>query len=1051
MGMYTLPYAELHCRSHCSFLMGASAPEHLAVEAHRLGLDALALTDHHGLYGAVRFAEAARPLGLATVFGTGLSLASTVPTERFIRSEADTVGQRRLSGSADRGAEHLVILAHGPTGYARLARAISLGQLAGDKGVPLFSLADLSDASRPDGMSSAWWILTGGRDGLVPAALLREGPTAASRQLGQLVECFGQDRVLVELWHHGDPLDVARNDALVRLAAQHGVECVATNDVGYATPTQRRLADVMAATRARCTLDEVDPWLSGTMAAHLRSGVEQQRRFARYPGVVERASDIGRACAFDLALVAPSLPPYPCPDGLNDMEFLRHLTAQGARRRYGERPRDLTEDLTLRARAWRTIDHELEVIATLGFAGYFLIVWDIVQFCERSNIYCQGRGSAANSAVCFALGITKADAVSLGLLFERFLSPERDGPPDIDLDIESGRREEVIQYVYERYGRHHAAQVANVITYRSRSARRDVARAFDVASIDTSPDMVDLARQLEGTPRHLGIHSGGMVICDRPIIEVCPVEWARHDRRSVLQWDKEDAAAAGLVKFDLLGLGMLSVLHGAVDLVAHHDGIDIDLATIPQQDEVYAMLCRADTVGVFQVESRAQMATLPRLAPRRFYDLVVEVALIRPGPIQGGSVHPYLRRRTGVEPVTYLHPLLEPSLAKTLGVPLFQEQVMQMAMDVAGFTAAEADQLRQAMGSHRSRDKMEHIRQRLFDGMAQRGITGTVADAIFDIMAAFASYGFPESHSVSFAYLVYSSAWMKLHHPAALCAALLNAQPMGFWSPHTLVRDARRHGVVVGTPDLNASGAQATLYRDDQSNGGWAVRLGLASVRNVGSGLAERIAAGGPYRSMEDLVRCVPEVTVEHLESLATAGAFQDCFGLDRRRALWEAGAVAQSRPDRLHGIVTGATAPSLPGMEPVEVAVADLWATGVAPDGHPTMFLRDRLAALGVRTATDLTSCRAPARVYVAGVVTHRQRPMTAKGTMFVNLEDETGLINVIVSKGCWSRFAQIVQCAPALVVRGRLERIDGAINVVAEHIAALPVAAAAPARDFR
>ncbi|MFM7411052.1 MAG: error-prone DNA polymerase, partial [Actinomycetota bacterium] len=422
---------------------------------------------------------------------------------------------------------------------------------------------------------------------------------------------------------------------------------------------------------------------------------------------------------------------------------------------------------------------------------------DIVRFCEQADIYCQGRGSAANSAVCYSLGITKADAVSLGLLFERFLSPERDGPPDIDIDIESGRREEVIQYVYRRYGRHHTAQVANVITYRARSAVRDMARALgyapgqqdawakqmdmwgriDAVAPQSGPDgrpehdipplVLEMAMEIEDAPRHLGIHSGGMVICDRPVIEVCPVEWGRMRDRSVLQWDKDDCAAAGLVKFDLLGLGMLSALHGAVDLVREHTGVEIDLATLPQDDDVYAMLCRADTVGVFQIESRAQMATLPRLKPRRFYDLVVEVALIRPGPIQGGSVHPYIRRRNGQEPITYLHPLLENSLGKTLGIPLFQEQLMQMAIDVAGFTPSEADQLRQAMGSKRSQTRMERLRRRLYEGMAERGITGAVADEIFDKMAAFANYGFPESHSVSFAYLVYASSWLKLHEPAA--------------------------------------------------------------------------------------------------------------------------------------------------------------------------------------------------------------------------------------------------------------------------------------------
>jgi error-prone DNA polymerase len=504
------------------------------------------------------------------------------------------------------------------------------------------------------------------------------------------------------------------------------------------------------------------------------------------------------------------------------------------------------------------------------------------------------------------------------------------------------------------------------------------------------------------------------------------------------------------VKFDLLGLGMLSALHYAVDLIAEHRGYRVDLATIPQEDDVYAMLCRADTVGVFQIESRAQMATLPRLKPRRFYDLVVEVALIRPGPIQGGSVHPYIRRRNGQEPITYLHPLLENALGKTLGVPLFQEQLMQMAIDVAGFTPAESDELRQAMGSKRSMKRMERLRERLYSGMAERGITGDVADEIYTKMKAFANYGFPESHSVSFAYLVYASSWIKYHEPAAFCAALLNAQPMGFWSPHTLVRDARRHGVVVRTPDLNASLATATL--EDQ---GAAVRLGLGSVRGVGSDLAERIererVEHGPFERPEDLVRRVPELTLANLETMATAGVFGECFGMERRQALWAMGAVAQSRPGRLEGMVTGDRAPTLPGMSPMEEAVADLWATGVSPDGHPTAFLREQLRELGVVTSAGLWECQPSSRVTVAGVVTHRQRPMTAQGVTFLNLEDETGLINVVVSKGCWARFRTVARSAPAMIVRGRLERSEGVINIVAEHLDVLPLAATTASRDFR
>ncbi|MGI9032405.1 MAG: error-prone DNA polymerase [Acidimicrobiales bacterium] len=1082
-----VPYAELHCHSNFSFLDGASHPHELVAEAARLGLSALALTDHDGLYWVVRFAEAAATLGMATVFGAEL-----------------TVGD---------GGRHLVILARDPAGYARLSRAISAAQMAGRPGVGKGPHAwEEGGVGAPPGAPKAqrnggkgmarttvaelagfagghWQVLTGCRKGAVPAALVDAGPGAAAVELARLVDAFGREHVAVELWDHGDPVDSARNDAMVALAARAGVEVVATNNVHYATPARRPLATALAAVAARRCLDDVDGWLPAAASAHLRSGAEQARRFARYPGVVERAAAVGRACAFDLGLVAPNLPDYPVPPGHTEMTWLRQLTRRGAEHRYGPPPAN--------PKAYAQIDHELGVIEALGFPGYFLIVWDIVELCRRHDIYCQGRGSAANSAVCYALGITKADAVGLGLLFERFLSPERDGPPDIDVDIEAGRREEVIQYVYERYGRENAAQVANVITYRPKSAVRDMGKALGhpPGAVDAWSKQVEgqlgsdhdvpapvaaLARQVEGFPRHLGIHSGGMVICDRPVVEVCPVEWARMEGRSVLQWDKDDCAVVGLVKIDLLGLGMLTALHLGVDLIAVHHGVDVDLAAIPQEPAVYDMLCAADSVGVFQVESRAQMATLPRLKPRTFYDLVVEVALIRPGPIQGGSVHPYIRRRNGTEAVTYLHPLLERSLAKTLGVPLFQEQLMQMAIDVAGFTPTEADQLRQAMGSKRSHARMEALRARLFAGMAANGITGGVADAIYDKLAAFADFGFPESHSVSFAYLVYASAWMKLHYPAAFCAALLNAQPMGFYSPNTLVADARRHGVVVLGPDVNHSSAGAVLVAPagapspasspragaptppgavSSAEPGWAVRLGIGYVRDVGDALAARIAEGRPYASMDDLARRTG-ASLAAIEALATAGAFAS-LGHQRRGALWAAGAVAQAGlrgpnavvgGERLPGVVCGSEAPTLPGMSEAEVAAADLWATGVSPDRHPVQFARTRLDALGAVAIAGLDHVPDGRRVLVGGIVTHRQRPATARGTVFVNLEDETGMLNVIFAPGVWGRHRRVARSAPALLVRGRLERAEGATNLVAEGIDALSLSMAATrSRDFR
>ncbi|RSM69184.1 error-prone DNA polymerase [Actinoplanes sp. ATCC 53533] len=1065
-------YAELHCHTNFSFLDGASHPEELAEEAARLGLTGLAVTDHDGFYGVVRFSEAARELGLPTIFGAELSLDLTRPQ----------------NGEADPEGRHLLALAHGPEGYARLARTISRGQLDGEeKGKPAYG--DLEDVAAV--LRDHVLVLTGCRKGSVPRALARGGVPAAAYELDRLVALFGRGNVAVELSAHGDPYDDDRNDALYELARGRGIEVVATNNVHYATPARRRLATALAAVRARRSLDDMDGWLPAAGTAHLRSGAEMRRRFAAYPGAVENAAMFGDDLAFDLNLVAPKLPDFDIPAGHTEMSWLRELTMRGARERYGP-PQ-------AHPKAYAQIEHELKMIEELNFPGYFLVVYDIVKFCRDQDIYCQGRGSAANSAVCYALRITNVDAVAYDLLFERFLAPERDGPPDIDVDIESDRREEVIQYVYRRYGREHTAQVANVISYRPRSAVRDMAKAFGfspgqqdawskqidrwgglqsgqgwgrggrpgVASVDNEDipaHVVAFANEVQNFPRHLGIHSGGMVICDRPIIEVCPVEWGRMPGRTVLQWDKDDCAAIELVKFDLLGLGMLSALHYAYDMIES----DLDIGTMRLDDpEVYAMLCRADSVGVFQVESRAQMATLPRLKPREFYDLVVEVALIRPGPIQGGSVHPFIRRKNGLEDVSYPHPLMRNALEKTLGVPLFQEQLMQLAIDVAGFDPAEADQLRRAMGSKRSVERMERIKTRLYQGMAERGITGELADDLFVKLSAFASYGFPESHAMSFAYLVYASSWLKRYHPAAFCAALLNAQPMGFYSPQSLVDDARRHGVEVRRPDINRSAAAAVLESTARTRwggepgepphawglGGPAVRMGLSSVRTLGDDLAKAIEderrAHGPYRDLADLARRAGCSTA-HLEALATADAFAG-FGLSRREALWAAGAAAQDKPDRLPGTVTGMTAPTLPGMAEVDKLVADVWATGLSPDAHPAQFIRAELERAGALPIARLGRVEAGTRIRVGGIVTHRQRPATAGGVTFINLEDETGMLNVTCSPGLWQRYRRVARSSAALIVRGRLEKSEGVLNLVADRLEAVTPPISPASRDFR
>jgi len=1032
------PWAELHCHSSFSFLDGAATPGELVAEAARLGIEVLALTDHDGMYGVPQFAQAAarlrdRGISLGTVFGAELSLG--LPA--------------RPGQAPDPAGRHLLVLARDAEGYRRLCAVISAAQLAGgEKGRPVYDLDTLAGAH--DGH---WVVLTGCRKGPVPAALAASGPEAAWRELGRLTAMFGHENVMIELTCHHDPGDDERNDLLARLAALAGLGVVATGNVHFAVPAQARLGQALAAIRARRSLAEMDGWLPAAGTAHLRSGPEMAARLHRYPGVPDRTVALGRECAFDFKVIAPRLPAFPVPAGHTEASWLRALAARHAPARYGPPGAERVPG------AYAQIARELDVIGRLGFAGYFLIVHDIVRFCEESRIMCQGRGSAANSAVCFAIGITSVDPVSHHLLFERFLSDGRDGPPDIDLDIEHRRREEVIQYVYRTYGRDRAAQVANVITYRPRLALRDAARALgcppgDPETEDIPAPVAELAAQMLRLPRHLGIHSGGMVICDRPVGEVCPVEWARMPGRTVLQWDKDDCAYAGLVKFDLLGLGMLAALHDCFDLIETRYGERWTMATIPQEDPaVYQMLAEADTVGVFQVESRAQMATLPRLRPQQFYDLVVEVALIRPGPIQGGSVHPYLRRHDGLEEPAMPHESMRPALGKTLGVPLFQEQMMQLAIDCAGFTPEEADRLRQAMSAKRASERIEELKQRLLDGMAERGIGTEVASDIYAKILAFSDYGFPESHAISFAYLVYASAWLKLYFPAAFTTALLRNQPMGFYAPHSLINDARRHGVVVRGVDVNASDALATLegYRNP------AIRLGLSAVRNLGLPAAERIAAGRaaagrPYRDLSDFA-ARNRLPAAALEALAAAGAF-GCFGLDRRAALWAAGAAASLREGQLPGTATGLTAPPLPAMTPAEETLADLWATGTYGT-HPVAHIRAALDARHVLTAEAACSVPAGAEVAIAGLVTHRQRPPTARGVVFISLEDETGLVNVICPPAVWERHRRVAAAAPALLVHGRIERAGGAVSLIATalHPFRAPsfTGATVPSRDFR
>lgn len=1121
-----VPYAELHAHSYFSFLDGASSPEEMIQEAARLGLTGLALTDHDGLYGAPLFAEAAESFPeLLTVYGAELSLGLTEPQ----------------NGKVDPEGEHLLVLAKGVPGYYRLSRAITEGQLAEPassdhspehdlglekcggrnaypgtpvpetavpgsavKGRPVYRMKDLAEQA-----AGQWFILTGCRKGQVRRALAEgmlhhdrpaDQGAGALLALEELTGLFGAENILVELYDHGLPEHAAQNDLLAQIAEWAGVRTVATNNVHYTKPGGHRLAAALAAVRARRSLAELDGWLACGPSAFLRSGAEMAARFARFPEAVARTVQIAREAAFPLAKARPRLPKLDLPEGHTQMSYLRQEVWKGAANRYRTLSREHRDRL----------EYELAVIAEKDFPGYFLMVKELVDFAQERDILCQGRGSAAASAVCYVLGITAIDPILYRLPFERFLNASRDEEPDIDVDFDARRREEVIQHVYETYGRRNAAQVCTVISYRPKFAVRDMAKALGYSSgqqdawskqlenpygqrrqpeNDIPQDVRELANQVSRFPRHLGIHSGGMVLTEQPVSEICPVEHARMPGRTVLQWDKSSCAYMGLVKFDLLGLGMLSALK--------HCGEHWTLATLPKEEEaVYDQLCLADSIGVFQVESRAQMSMLPRLRPREFYDLVIEVALVRPGPIQGGAVHPYMRRRNGTEKISYAHSSVRPVLERTKGVPIFQEQLMQMAIALGGCDAQDADLLRRAMGSKRGVEKIESIKAKLFEGMRAKGIDEMTAAQVYGQIAAFAEFGFAESHALSFALLVYASAWLRMHYPAAFLAALLRSQPMGFYSGQTLVEDARRHGVQVRGVDVDISEAQSGLEPLDSArlgsnrSGGmpeclqpdhgkpgpfrpenfpaeavadfsahrrdtrFAVRLGLAEVGPVSIELAERIVAererGGSFRDLADLSRR-PGLSTAQLEALAKSGALESLVP-GRRAALWQAGPASRERQDQLPGTAPEYQAPPLPIFTAWDALVANLQSTGIAPADHPLRHLRPGLRRRGVLSAQQLRSTENGRRVQVAGLVTHRQRPATANSTTFINLEDETGLVNVVCSEGAWARYRRIVRDCGALVVRGVLERsTEGVVNLLADSFEPLELSVRTRSRDFQ
>ena len=1015
-------YAELHTWSNFSFLQGGSHPEDLVERACEIGLDAVALTDRDGLYGTVRFGAHARRQHVAAIVGSELTFED--------------------------GA-HLVLLVENERGYANLCRLISAAQMRGSKGDARLRVEDLQE--RNEGLIA----LSGGPLGRVERELRQAGIRAAAREAQRLASIFEQ-RFYLELQQHLTPEDTQRNLQLVRIAEHCRLPYVATNAVVYATGEDALIADVLSCVREGETMQAARAGnrLRPNAEFYLKPPAAMRRLFAEHPEAIECSRTIASRCAFRLERLAGQFPFFEVPPGGSPQSHLRKLVYEGAARRYA---------MPLSDRVERQLEYELGLIAKMDLAGYFLIVWDIVRAAAELGVLCQGRGSAANSAVCYSLGITAVDPVEMDLLFERFMSEERREIPDIDIDFAHQDREKVIQYVYDRYGRANAAMVAEVITYRTRSAIRDVGKAlglsleqvdliakeYDVREElpeEAGPDLLfTICRSIANFPRHLGIHSGGMLITRDPLVGVAPVEWATMRDRTVVQWDKDDLQELGLIKIDLLGLGMLSLLREAFSLygrcLSRGDTwlpacvpSDLALHTIPADDEkTYAMMQRADTIGVFQIESRAQQSMLPRMKPVCFYDIVMQVAIIRPGPIQGQMIHPFLRRRSGLEPVSYPHPKLEPVLKRTLGVPLFQEQGMRLAIEAAGFSGGEADELRRAMGHKRSRDRMEAIRVRLVDGMIRNGIDRAAAEQLFHMLEGFADYGFPESHAASFALLAYASAYVKCHVPAIFAAAILNVQPMGFYSTEVLVNDARRHGVTIRSIEVNASEYWSHVEHDG------ALRLGFHLVRGLGEAQRQRLESAVARGAFAGVLEFAQRTHLEReaLENLAIAGAFAPWYparrdamwalrGLDEREARGELGALMD----------VDEPAAALKALPAKKRTAFDLWSTGVTPSGQAMEHFREFLNSQRVTLAARLPSLARNARCRVGGLVITRQRPGTAKGFVFLTLEDETGVVNVIVRPDVYDTYRRPIRSCSTLIVEGRLQKESGCVDVLAKRI---------------
>jgi error-prone DNA polymerase len=1057
----TKGYVELHANSAFSFLEGGSQPEALAERAHALEMPAMALMDRNGVYGSARFHKIASANNLIAHVGAEISVAGF---------------GNRLTPPVWMPHQHLTqptrlpLLCETREGYQNLCQLITRFKMReSTKQEGFAKLSDMEDFSR------GLVCLTGGDEGPLAAALMRGGEAAGREVVEQLVRIFGSTNVYVELQRHRERAEEWRNQAALRIAETLRLPVLAANGVRYATKYDREISDLFTAIRNHTRLDDAGRLLALNNQRHLRPADKMAALFRDIPGAVEHTVDLSSRLGFQLSDLGYEFPRYPVPEGETMDSFLAKRVTEGVQRRYGPK-----RDAGLLDRAKKQVEHELKLIARLGFAGYFLIVWDIVCFCKKHGILIQGRGSAANSAVCYALEITAIDPVGMELLFERFLSESRGEWPDIDLDLPSEeKREQAIQYVYERYGQLGAAMTANVITYRGKSAAREVgkalgfdpeslqrlsglvanyewkgpndtmARSFQNAGFDVEHPRIakylELCMRVQDLPRHLGQHSGGMVICQGQLDRVVPLERASMVGRTVVQWDKEDCANLGIIKVDLLGLGMMAVLKDCLTLVPQHHGDTLDLAQLPEDEEVYRTLQRADTIGMFQVESRAQMSSLPRNRPEKFYDLVVQVAIIRPGPIVGKMMHPYMRRRQKQEEVTYPHPSLESTLKRTLGVPLFQEQLLRMAMVVANFTGSEAEELRRAVGMRRSWERMKNLEGRLRAGMTANGLDAETQETIIQNISSFALYGFPESHAASFALIAYASAYIKVKYLAAFTCAMLNNQPMGFYSPSVIVEDARRHGLRMKPIDIQQSDWPCSIEHEDDHS--LSLRLGLGYVRGLRRQCADAITTArdlGRFSSVDDLVLRVPQLNRKELALLANVGALNSLDGVEHRRdALWQIeragrpeGALLMQQSDWLREEMP--EAPLVP-MTPEERLVADYEVSSVTTGPHPMWFRREELQRKGYLRAADLFKRPDGSYVKTAGLAIAKQRPGTASGVVFLSVSDETGVFNVFVGPEFFEQHRRVITKAKFIAVEGPLQKEGPIIHVMASSFTEL------------